>query len=149
MKMLNLSRDWLNTFGPHVLSKINRVKFGLLGPADLKRALKIDPRTPKSRRLLAVPFVGKDCPSRASEFAHPDVVIGAAILAYRYEGLRPRDTRKVLELLRDDMDLAERRDSLTGPQGGASRRTCKPTEAISLSLAYDAERRAPRSAARE
>lgn len=31
---------------------------------------------PKSRKLLAVPFVGKDVPSRASEFSHPDVVIG-------------------------------------------------------------------------
>ena len=40
---------------------------------------------PEARRLLAVPFVGKDVPSRASEFSHPDVVIGFAILAYRYE----------------------------------------------------------------
>lgn len=31
---------------------------------------------PKSRKLLAVPFVGKDVPSRASEFSHPDVVVG-------------------------------------------------------------------------
>ena len=37
---------------------------------------------------MAVPFVGKDVPSRSSEFAHPDVVIGLTILAYRYEGLR-------------------------------------------------------------
>lgn len=35
-----------------------------------------DPKMPKSRKLLAVPFVGKDVPSRASEFSHPDVVIG-------------------------------------------------------------------------
>lgn len=34
---------------------------------------------PKSRKLLAVPFVGKDVPSRASEFSHPDVVIGKAL----------------------------------------------------------------------
>jgi hypothetical protein len=31
---------------------------------------------PKSRRLVAVPFIGKDVPSHASEFAHPDVLIG-------------------------------------------------------------------------
>ncbi|CAE7888387.1 CML12 [Symbiodinium microadriaticum] len=40
---------------------------------------------------LAVPFIGKDCPSTASEFAHPDVAIGLTLLAYRYEGLRKQD----------------------------------------------------------
>ena len=30
-------------------------------------------RLPRSRRYLAVPFVGKDAPSHASEYAHPDV----------------------------------------------------------------------------
>ena len=34
-------------------------------------------------QLTAVPFVGKDVPSTRSEFAHPDVVIGCTILAYR------------------------------------------------------------------
>lgn len=29
-KMLNLAHDWLTSFAPHVLSKINRVSFGLL-----------------------------------------------------------------------------------------------------------------------
>ena len=43
---------------------------------------------PRSRFKLAIPFVGKDVPSRASEFAHPDIIIGLTILAYRYEGLR-------------------------------------------------------------
>lgn len=38
-----------------------------------------DPKMPKSRKLLAVPFVGKDVPSRASEFSHPDVVIGECL----------------------------------------------------------------------
>lgn len=41
---------------------------------------------PRSRTLTAVPFVGKDVPSAASEFAHPDVVIGLTIMAFRYEG---------------------------------------------------------------
>ena len=55
------------------MSKINRVAYGILTPTDLAA---IDPRSPESRRLLAVPFVGKDVPSRSSEFAHPDVLIG-------------------------------------------------------------------------
>src|SRR5690348_13506099 len=61
-----------------------------------------------TRRLLAVPFVGKDVPSRASEFAHPDITIGCSslfscsglsILAYRYEGVRPSDFKEVLKSL--------------------------------------------------
>ena len=44
---------------------------------------------PRSRKLTAVPFVGKDVPSRASEFSHPDIVIGFTILAYRYAVYQP------------------------------------------------------------
>ena len=73
VKMLNLGREWLNSLLPFVLSKINRVNFGLLNTQDLERALSLDPRLPKSRRFLAVPFIGKDVPSRSSEFSHPDV----------------------------------------------------------------------------
>ena len=102
IKMLNLCHDWLKSFLPHVLAKINRVSFGLLSAEDLEKA-KDDPRMPKSRKLLAVPFVGKDVPSRASEFSHPDVVIGLTILAYRYEGLRPTDFDQVLRRLRKEM----------------------------------------------
>ena len=43
-----------------------------------------------------VPFVGKDVPSRASEFSHPDIVIGLTIAAYRYEGLRFKDFHAIL-----------------------------------------------------
>ncbi len=56
-----------------MLSKINRVGYGMLSKADM--AL-VDANTPESRKLVAVPFVGKDVPSHASEFAHPDVLIG-------------------------------------------------------------------------
>ena len=35
MKLLNLACDWVQTLLPHVLSKINRVSFGILTPADL------------------------------------------------------------------------------------------------------------------
>jgi len=88
VKLVNLTHDWLHAFMPHILAKVDRVHYGLLNKEDLARALKIEPNMPKSRKLLAVPFVGKDVPSRSSEFAHPDVVIGFAISAYRYEGLR-------------------------------------------------------------
>lgn len=40
---------------------------------------------PRSRKFCAVPFVGKDVPSPASEFSFPDIVIGLSILAYRYQ----------------------------------------------------------------
>ena len=66
---------------------------------------------PTSRRLLAVPFVGKDIPSQTNEFSHPDVVIGLTICAYRHEGLRRGDFRQVLRSL-----LAELEQE-TGPQG--------------------------------
>lgn len=52
---------------------------------------------PRSRQLLAVPFLGKDTPSPASEFSHPDVLIGLSILAYRYQGLRYEDFYCLLE----------------------------------------------------
>ena len=58
---------------------------------------------PKNRRFFAVPFVGKDVPSKASEFSHPDIVIGLSILAYRYEGMRRTDMIFVLRALREQM----------------------------------------------
>jgi hypothetical protein len=103
IKMLNLAHDWLNSFLPFVLSKIDRVSFGLLTPADLARAMAVEPRMTKSRKLMAVPFVGKDVPSRASEFAHPDIVIGLTILAYRYEGMRRTDFIRVMSKLQETM----------------------------------------------
>ena len=99
-KMLNLSRDWLCSYLPHVLAKIDRVSFGLLNKDDLARAKQLDPLMPASRTVLAVPFVGKDVPSRSSEFAHPDVIIGLTILAYRYEGLRETDFHDIIASLR-------------------------------------------------
>jgi hypothetical protein len=39
IKMLNLTRDWLESALPHVLSKIDRVTFGLLNPSDLKQVI--------------------------------------------------------------------------------------------------------------
>ena len=64
---------------------------------------------PRSRKLTAVPFVGKDVPSRASQFSHPDVVIGLTTLSFRYEGLRRSDFESLL------IEMKERLDSEYGP----------------------------------
>ena len=117
MKTLNLTRDWLHSFAPHVLSKINRVHFGILSPEELERMREEEGHISTARRLLAIPFVAKDVPSRASEYAHPDVVIGLTILAYRYNGLRRADFRAALHSLRDRMQ------DESGPY--ARRKSCK------------------------
>eukprot|EP00966_Prymnesium_polylepis_P317453 7334325-Prymnesium_polylepis.2 len=99
VKMLNLGHVWLEQLLPHVLSKTNRVSYGLLAPAQCAKD------TPTTRRLLSVPFLGKDVPSPASEFAHPDVVIGFTILAYRYEGMRMPDFAKVIADQLESLEL--------------------------------------------
>ena len=91
IKLLNLAKDWLHSYLPHILAKINRVSYGLL------EAESNDPR-----RFLAVPFIGKDVPSRSSEFAHPDILIGLSICAYRYEGLRISDVKRLINQLKQD-----------------------------------------------
>jgi hypothetical protein len=70
MKLLNLSREWIHQLLPHVLGKVNRVKFGLLSAADLENC---DSNMSEARKVLAVPFVGKDVPTAAAEFAMPEV----------------------------------------------------------------------------
>ena len=48
---------------------------------------------------------GPDSWQRASEFAHPDIIIGLTILAYRYEGLRKLDFEQdVITLLRSEFE---------------------------------------------
>ena len=100
MKLLNLAATWVCTLIPHVLSKINRVTYGILTKEDLE-LVDVD-KSPPSRLHLAVPFVGKDVPSRTSEFAHPDAVIGLSILAYRYDGLRLSDLHTTMTILKRD-----------------------------------------------
>ena len=100
IQCLNLAHDWACSYAPHILAKVNRVSFGLLQKQD-EEAMKGD--QPASRKLLGIPFVGKDVPSVAAEFAQPDVLIGATILAYRYEGLRLTDCRSVVRLLQEAM----------------------------------------------
>lgn len=104
VKMLNLSHDWLTSYLPFVLQKVNRVHFGLLQPKDIKQLEDDNVKIPTSRKLTAVPFVAKDVPSRASEFAHPDILIGLTVLAYRYEGLRHRDFFLVMKHMKDCLD---------------------------------------------
>ena len=98
-KLLNLCHHWLATYLPHCLAKINRVSFGLLSAEDCAVALAADPHVPRSRLKLAVPFIGKDVPSKSSEFAHPDVIIGLTVLAYRYSGLRKDDYIDIVDSL--------------------------------------------------
>ncbi len=84
-KLLNLAHDWLQTFLPHCMKKVNRVSFGLLNDAECRAALDADPMLPPSRLKLSVPFVGKDVPSQSSEFAHPDIILGLSVFGYRYQ----------------------------------------------------------------
>lgn len=115
-KLLNLSRDWLLSFLPHIMSKIDRVSYGLLTELDIQRARadrhskdsaeeglrSSDSALRETRAKLAVPFIGKDVPSESSEYAHPDILIGLSILAFRYEGLRRSDFFDVIRSLRED-----------------------------------------------
>jgi len=55
--------------------------------ADIKHLEDDGVKIPTSRKLCAVPFIAKDVPSRASEFAHPDIMVGLTILAFRYANL--------------------------------------------------------------
>ena len=115
-KLLVLTREWLTSFLPHTMSKVHRVSYGILHQDDITRwtrameaveAGKEDggeaPQMPVSRKLLAVPFAGKDVPSRSSEFAQPDILIGLTVLAYRYEGLRETDVASLVISLKKDL----------------------------------------------
>ena len=73
------------------MQKIDRVTFGVLNKQDYERVAKLDPHMPDTRRYLAIPFEGKDVPSKSSVFAHPDISIGLTIFGFRYEGLRYTD----------------------------------------------------------
>ena len=94
LQLLNISRDSLLSFLPHCISKINRVAFGLL-PAAMD-----SPSESVTRKFMAIPFTGKDTPSAASEFSHPDILIVLTLLAYRHEGLRRVDMLKVVNILK-------------------------------------------------
>ena len=98
-KILVLARNWLQVYLPHCLQKINRVTFGLMNEDEYERFIALEPQMPESRSKLAIPFVGKDTPAPASEFAHPDIIIGLSIVAYRIEHLRLEDIHDIIKLL--------------------------------------------------
>ena len=113
IKILNLAHTLLSSILPHVLGKINRVSYGLLDDEHLR----VNSTDPTSRKLLAVPFIGKDVPSTRSEFSHPDIVIMLSISAYRYEGLRRHDLEQILRTIvsmvaREVGKMAERPSSV-------------------------------------
>ena len=98
-KLISLARQWLTSLVPHVLSKRNKIEFGLLPRESWVNRTGSKPRSrakTMGRKLLAVPYVGKDTPSEAAEFSSPDVIVGFTILAYNYEGLRAVDVRALL-----------------------------------------------------
>jgi len=99
---LTLTHSWITLYMPHVLAKVNRVSFGLLQSHDLET---LGRQQPMTRLKLAVPFVGKDCPSRAAEFAQPDVLIGMTILGFRYEGMRISDLKEQIRSLKTSFQL--------------------------------------------
>ena len=68
VQLLNLAHTWLSSVLPHVLCKVARVHYGLLPERDLLNTTPGD-NLPQSRRLLAVPFIGKDVPSHAAVVA--------------------------------------------------------------------------------
>jgi hypothetical protein len=98
-RLLSLGRQWIQTYLPHVLSKAHRVTYGLLSARDIAQ----NPEMPASRKMLAVPFVGKNVPSPAAEFANPEVLVGLTILAYRHAGLRLADTMRMVDALKKDL----------------------------------------------
>lgn len=113
IQLLNLTREWVLVYLPHVISKIHRVSYGLIAEDDITRwvnqeivsaggdkAAGQNVIVSKSRRLLAVPFDGKDSPSKTSEFANPEIQIGLSIMAYRLNGLRKRDTKDLISHLK-------------------------------------------------
>ncbi|EDO05622.1 uncharacterized protein BBOV_IV000220 [Babesia bovis T2Bo] len=99
VEVLNFAKEWIWSTFPHVISRVNLVNYGVLSIKQVEEILAISPNTPLSRRMLAVPFVGKGTPSKYSEFSHPDVLIGFTILAYLYQGLRKCDFAPALRHL--------------------------------------------------
>lgn len=67
MQILNLGRTWLTSVLPHVLSKINRVHYGVFSDAELRRALQDNASMARSRQVGATP---SEAPSRTLMSSH-------------------------------------------------------------------------------
>ena len=66
LALLNLIKSYISSLLPHILGKVNRVHYGLLRPHELEY-MAANGTLPRTRRFLAVPFVGKAAPSLSSE----------------------------------------------------------------------------------
>lgn len=99
---LNHAHELLTGTLPHMLSRVHRVAFGVLRPEEMQ------PDEPELRRLMAIPFVGKDRPSPAAEFAQPDVMICATVLGYFYEGLRYSDVQHMARQMSQELRVSRR-----------------------------------------
>jgi hypothetical protein len=99
--LINLAQSILCKVLPHILSKTNCVHYGLL-KLNLDGNFCIDTNQiePPSRALLAVPFTGKDTPSKNSEFASPDIRLMSTAFAYKYQGLRLPDVSGLVRNLK-------------------------------------------------
>ena len=74
ISFLNLARDVVGIFIPHIFSKFHRVSYGLLHPDDYFRWNETRPQNwTLGRNITAVPFDKINLPSKEAEFAHPDV----------------------------------------------------------------------------
>mmetsp|Transcript_5552 Transcript_5552/g.9906 ORF Transcript_5552/g.9906 Transcript_5552/m.9906 type:complete len:2248 (-) Transcript_5552:144-6887(-) len=97
--LLSIANEYINIFLPHCLGKVNSVSYGLV--PDDKRDSPDENGLSQSatRRFMSVPFIGKDTPSPASEFSHPDILILLTLLSYRYGGLRLSDAELLVKTL--------------------------------------------------
>ena len=85
ISFLNLARDVVGTFVPHIFSKFHRVSYGLLHPDDYLRWNETRPQIWTSgRNITAVPFDKINLPSKEAEFAHPDVSFFSMIIVLHY-----------------------------------------------------------------
>jgi hypothetical protein len=103
IQVLQLCRDWLGKLLVHVIGKRDRIEYGLLVEEDKPHDKVGEEVSQAARQIMAVPFMGKDKPSAAAEFASPDVVIGFTTLAYLYEGLRKFNFYILAHRMHEDM----------------------------------------------
>jgi hypothetical protein len=117
MPVLNLARMWIRSYLGYVLCKRNRVDYGLLSMAELESSKlwpwsqNLEEGWPASRAWLAVPFTAKDFPSKAAEFANPEIQIGLTILAFMYSGARRNDVKMIYQRHKKELD----QESASGP----------------------------------
>ena len=100
--LFRLCHRYLHIIFPHCLRKVNSVTHGLI-----RRDQTLTPLNgyveSSTRRYMSVPYVGKDQPSNASEYSHPDILIMLTLLAYRHGGLRKNDVRELVLLLQEKL----------------------------------------------